>query len=296
MPQTEHKIFDPGSSGILASGGLFKTRALLWAVLLFAIVLGFFFASVLGSRWIGLRENWVYLPPVVLPLVACWVYALLVRQFERRAPWELRISPRSLAELPLGFLLGGAFIAGMWLVLWSLGLYSTHRGEWSRWWSDLVFGSYISAVLEELAFRAVVLRIFARVWDVRIGIILSSIVFGLAHFAHGSWLGILGITINAGIALGLLYVITGRLWMSIGMHLGYDFIETSVLGIGSHHGFLVNIPRAGTAAWLTGGTFGPDAAVPGMILGVLINAVLWRCAFRRGSRSSGLSPSAGDSA
>jgi deoxyinosine 3'endonuclease (endonuclease V) len=69
--------------------------------------------------------------------------------------------------------------------------------------------------------------------------------------------------------------------MSIGMHLGYDFIETSVLGIGSHHGFLVNTPRAGVAAWLTGGTFGPDAAVPGMILGLLINVVLWRYAFRR---------------
>jgi membrane protease YdiL (CAAX protease family) len=127
----------------------------------------------------------------------------------------------------------------------------------------------------------VILRIFARAWGARTGIILSSIIFGLAHFAHGSWLGILGIIINAGITMGLLYVITGRLWMSIGMHLGYDFIETSVLGIGSHHGFLVNTPRAGVAAWLTGGMFGPDAAVPGMILGLLINVVLWRYAFRR---------------
>lgn len=81
--------------------------------------------------------------------------------------------------------------------------------------------------------------------------------------------------------MGLLYVITGRLWMSIGMHLGYDFIETSVLGIGSHHGFLVNTPRPGLAAWLTGGAFGPDAAVPGMILGLLINAALWHYAFRK---------------
>jgi membrane protease YdiL (CAAX protease family) len=276
-----NKTFDPGSSGILAPGRLFKTRAFLWGTLLFAIVLGFFFASVLGARWIGLRGSWSYLLPIALPLLACCVYAILVRQFERRTPWEFQINSQLLSEVPFGFLFGGAFITGMWLVLWIFRLYFTHRGVWSRWFDDLVFDSYISAVLEELAFRAVILRIFARVWGARTGIILSSIIFGLAHFAHGSWLGILGIIINAGITMGLLYVITGRLWMSIGMHLGYDFIETSVLGIGSHHGFLVNTPRAGVAAWLTGGTFGPDAAVPGMILGLLINVVLWRYAFRR---------------
>ena len=276
-----NKTFDPGSSGILAPGRLFKTRAFLWGMLLFAIVLGFFFASVLGARWIGLRGSWSYLLPIALPLLACCVYAILVRQFERRTPWEFQINSQLLSEVPFGFLFGGAFITGMWLVLWIFRLYFTHRGVWSRWFDDLVFDSYISAVLEELAFRAVILRIFARVWGARTGIILSSIIFGLAHFAHGSWLGILGIIINAGITMGLLYVITGRLWMSIGMHLGYDFIETSVLGIGSHHGFLVNTPRAGLAAWLTGGTFGPDAAVPGMILGLLINVVLWRYAFRR---------------
>jgi membrane protease YdiL (CAAX protease family) len=279
MPQIENKTFDPGSSGILAPGRLFRTRALLWGALLFAIVLGFFFASVFGAGWIGLRGNWLYLPPIALPLLACWIYAILVRQFERRTPWELQIGPRLLSDLPFGFLLGGVFITGMWLVLWIFGLYFTHRGVWSRWFNDLVFDSYISAVLEELAFRAVILRILARVWGVRTGVILSSIIFGLAHFTHGSWLGIFGIIINAGIAMGLLYVITGRLWMSIGMHLGYDFIETSVLGIGSHHGFLVNVPKPGAAAWLTGGTFGPDAAVPAMILGVMINAALWHYAF-----------------
>jgi membrane protease YdiL (CAAX protease family) len=281
LPQTESNAFDPGSSGILAPGRLFMTRAFLWAAILFAIVLGFFFASVLGARWIGLRGNWSYLPPIALPLVACGVYAILVRQLERRTPWELQIGPRLLSELPFGFLLGGIFIGGMWLVLWIFRLYFTHHGVWSHWFDDLLFDSYISAVLEELAFRAVILRILARVLGVRTGIILSSILFGLAHFAHGSWLGIFGIIINGGIAMGLLYVITGRLWMSMGMHLGYDFIETSVLGIGSHHGFLVNTPRPDTAAWLTGGTFGPDAAVPAMIFGVLVNVVLWRFAFGR---------------
>ena len=280
MPQTEINKFDPGSSGILAPGGLFKTRALLWAIVLFAIVLWFFFASVFGARWIGLRGNWTYAPPIVLPLLACWIYALLVRRFERRRPWEIQISPALLFDVPIGFLFGGVFVTGMWLLLWSLQLYAAHHGLWRHRFDDLLFNSYISAVLEELAFRAVLFRIFSRIWGVRTGVLLSSILFGLAHLTHGSWLGVLGITLNAGIAMALLYVITGRLWMSIGMHLGYDFIETSVLGIDSQHGLLVNTPRPGVAAWLTGGTFGPDAAVPAMILGLLINVALWRLAFR----------------
>jgi len=192
-----NKTFDPGSSGILAPGRLFKTRAFLWGTLLFAIVLGFFFASVLGARWIGLRGSWSYLLPIALPLLACCVYAILVRQFERRTPWEFQINSQLLSEVPFGFLFGGVFITGMWLVLWIFRLYFTHRGVWSRWFDDLVFDSYISAVLEELAFRAVILRIFARVWGARTGIILSSIIFGLAHFAHGSWLGIFGIIAGA---------------------------------------------------------------------------------------------------
>ena len=279
MPRMKNNIFDPGSSGILASGRLFKTRALLWGTLLFAMALGFFFASVLGAGWMGLHGKWSYIPAIGLPLLACLIYAILVRRFEHRKPWEFQIGLPMFSEIPIGFLFGGVFVAGMWAILWCVGLYITHRGVWTRWFQDLVFDSYISAVLEELAFRAILLRIFARIWGVRIGLILSSILFGLAHFSHGSWLAVLAIVINGGIAMGLLYVITGNLWMSIGMHLGYDFVETSFLGINNSHGFLINLRRPDAVAWLTGGTFGPDASVPGMVLGGVINVILWRLAF-----------------
>ena len=271
--------FDPGTSGILASGRLFKIRTTLWAAFLFAIASGFFFASVFGASWLGLHGDWFYVPPIVLPALACWVYVVLVRKFETRGTWEFEMRASLLAEGLIGFLFGGVYITTMWALLWALRLYSIHRGVWTRWFDDMVFDSYISAVLEELAFRAVLLRIFARLWGVRTGVLLSSLLFGLAHFTHGSWLGILGIAVNAGVAMGLLYVITGRLWMSIGMHLGYDFIETSVLGVGSHHGFLISTPKADDAVWLTGGSFGPDAAIPGMIVGLVMNIVLWRVAF-----------------
>ena len=271
--------FDPGISGVLAYGKLFRTRSLMWAGTLFAITLAFLFSSVFGATWFSLHGFWAYVPALFLPIIACWVYAVLVRRFERRAPQELSDKLQLLSQGLLGFLFGSIFIMSMWLLLLCLRLYAAHRGVWARWFDDLVFDSYISAVLEELAFRAVLLRIFSVPWGKRNGVILSSVLFGLAHWTHHSWLGIFGIILNGGLTMGLLYVITGRLWMSIGMHLGYDFVETSLLGIGSDHGLLISQPRAGAAAWLTGGTFGPDAAVPAIVLGLLLNIVLWRMAF-----------------
>ncbi|MFT4111614.1 lysostaphin resistance A-like protein [Silvibacterium sp.] len=279
-------VFDPGSSGILAAGRFFYARVVAWAVLLFAIATVFFFASVFGAHWLGLRGNWFYALAMVLPPLACCIYAVLVHFFERREVREFEFTPSLIPEGVAGFVFGGVFIAAMWGLLLSIGLYTMHRGVWTRWFQDLVFSSYISAVLEELGFRAVLLRILARMWGVRAGVIVSSILFGLAHITHGSWFAVLGIILNAGLALGLLYVITGRLWMSMGMHLGYDFIETSMLGVGNHHGLLVSAPKAGAAAWLTGGSFGPDAAIPGIALGIIVNILLWRFAFR-GSKGHG---------
>ncbi|SNS81487.1 hypothetical protein SAMN05421770_102430 [Granulicella rosea] len=273
------KGFEPGSTGLLSAGRHLQTRAVLWALFLFAFTFASMLASVFGSRWLQLNGNASYLPPILVPVAACWIYALLVRRFEARNAWELHIGSNLLPELALGFLFGGIFITAMWSVLCGLHLYKAHRGLWTQWFSDFVFDSYISAVVEELAFRAVLLRIFARLWGVRTAVLLSSLLFGLAHISHGSWLGVIGIAVNGGITMALLYVITGRLWMSIGMHLGYDFVETSVLGVASNHGLLLSETMSNAPAWLTGGSFGPDAAAPAMILGVMINIWLWHVAF-----------------
>ncbi len=69
-------------------------------------------------------------------------------------------------------------------------------------------------------FRATLLRILARAFGARWGLVFSSILFGLAHLTHGTWLAALGITINAGLKMRLLYMATGRLWMSVGLHIG----------------------------------------------------------------------------
>jgi len=146
--------FDPGSSGVLASGSLFRMRAILWATLLFATILGLFFASVFGARWLGLRGYWVYAPPIVLPVFACWTYTILVQRFERRRAAEIVPDASSVPEILVGFALGGALITAMWLLLWSWDstTYSAGHGRTGSrvWFSTATSQPFLRNWLSEL--------------------------------------------------------------------------------------------------------------------------------------------------
>ena len=123
-------------------------------------------------------------------------------------------------------------------------------------------------------FRAILLRILARAFGARWGLVLSSILFGLAHLTHGTWLAALGITVNAGLTMGLLYMATGRLWMSVGLHIGWDFTEGSILGVNNLDGLLRSTPITGRSDFLTGGSFGPDVSVFAYIIGIIAVATI----------------------
>ncbi len=234
-----HWNLELGEAGWLRSGRFLVYRAILWATILFAITAGFFFMSILGAGWLHLRHGSVYLVALIAPLVGAVVYTILVRLVEKRHVSELSLDRSVWREVLTGFVLAMVTVSGMLLVLTALGLYTVQRSHWSGALDSLIFDSYISAVLEELAFRAILLRILARAFGSVPGLILSSLLFGLAHLSHATWVVALLLAFNAGLILGLLYMTTGRLWIAMGMHLGWDFTEESLLGVNSHHGVLL---------------------------------------------------------
>jgi hypothetical protein len=64
--------------------------------------------------------------------------------------------------------------------------------------------------------------------------------------------------------------------MSIGLHVGWDFTETSILGVDNSHGLLLSTPKNGRSDILTGGSFGPDASVLSYIIGIIaVTAILY---------------------
>ena len=77
--------------------------------------------------------------------------------------------------------------------------------------------------------RAVLLRVFARLCGPVAALLLSSLCFGLAHLSYQSWRDVVLILVNADLPVGLASMMTGRLWLPVGLHLGYDFCEGSLL-------------------------------------------------------------------
>jgi len=82
----------------------------------------------------------------------------------------------------------------------------------------------------------------------------------------------------AGIMLAMPYVLTGRLWVSIGLHFSWNFSQGAIFG------FPVSGKTFRTAVvqtvqdgpdWFTGGAFGPEAGVVGLMAMIIITVWIY---------------------
>src|SRR5271157_2254733 len=131
---------------------------------------------------------------------------------------------------------------------------------------------------EEFLFRGYHLQTITSGLNLFWGLIISSIIFGGLHLGNpnATWVSAAGIFF-AGLFLAYGYIRTQQLWLSIGLHLGWNFFEGVVFGFpvsGLSIYPLMNIKVSGPVAW-TGGAFGPEAGLvilPALALGaILIN-------------------------
>lgn len=105
---------------------------------------------------------------------------------------------------------------------------------------------------------------------------LSSAVFGIAHLVNpnASWISSLGIVL-AGVYLAFPYLRTRQLWLSIGVHIGWNFFLGPVFGFpvsGLATPGLLRLNVTGPDM-ITGGAFGPEAGLvvlPTLGLGALL--------------------------
>ncbi|MEM6450299.1 MAG: CPBP family intramembrane glutamic endopeptidase [Cyanobacteria bacterium P01_D01_bin.105] len=67
-------------------------------------------------------------------------------------------------------------------------------------------------IVEELIFRGILLQRWSAKWGLRLGVITSSVLFGVLHFNNP-----IGLTLF-GLVMGLLYVRTRSLWVPIACH------------------------------------------------------------------------------
>jgi len=256
------------------------------------IAIALFIAASATATWLG-----TLLPPMTANASAAVkgaiaialmlaVYKLVMVHLGERPRDDLPIAaaPRGLAVgLLTGFLLFCALvgIAALFDVYNIVG-----PGDTRELVKDLIGMTVLAAFMEELLFRGILFRwieAFAGSWA---ALVVTSALFGLAHIfnANATWTSSLAIMVEAGALLGGAYMLARNLWVPMGLHAAWNFTQGFVFDVpvsgNDMHG-LVQAKLSGPVL-LSGGPFGLEASMIGVVLSIPLGAFLILLAARRG--------------
>lgn len=239
---------------------------------------------------------------LVTTFVAADVY-VAGRLFDRRRfrDFGFRFGPNWWLDFGFGLALGFVLMTGVFLVELAAG-WVTVVGFFAANASGLSFapGFLLSLVVylavgfyEELLARGYLLTNVAEGLSGHLGdrgatavaVAVSSALFGLVHATNPNATAVSTATIAlAGVFLALGYVLTGELALPIGLHIAWNFVQGSVYGFPvSGTGFGVSLvdTRQSGPSLFTGGNFGPEAGVVGVVAIVVGSALVVLWAYRR---------------
>ena len=214
------------------------------------------------------------------------VYKLVIVRLGERPRDDLPIAaaPRGLA---LGVLTGFLLFCALVGIAALFNVYNiVGPGDTRELVKDLIGMTILAAFMEELLFRGILFRwieAFAGSWA---ALVVTSALFGLAHIfnANATWMSSLAIMVEAGALLGGAYMLSRNLWVPMGLHAAWNFTQ----------GFLFDVPVSGNdmhglvqaklsgPVLLSGGPFGLEASMIGVVLSIPLGAFLILLAARRG--------------
>ena len=134
-------------------------------------------------------------------------------------------------------------------------------------------------VVEEVIFRGILFRLIADKWNIAVGLTTSSLLFGLAHLGNpGATLwAALAIALASGWLFGMAYAYHQTIWVPIGMHWAWNYLEGGVFGCavsGTPLDYRPLItPKISGTDLLSGGVFGPEASIICVAIGMGISIV-----------------------
>jgi membrane protease YdiL (CAAX protease family) len=191
----------------------------------------------------------------------------------------------------LGGGIGLGFILVSALLITAFGGYSftwTGDGFMSVVWTAVVVQTG-AAVTEELLFRGLALQALEQLWGSWAAIVITSLFFGAAHLGApgaSAWSG-LAIALEAGVLLGAAFLWRRNIWFVVGLHFAWNTTE-QLLGIpvsGHAPEGLFTVDVHGSAL-LTGGSFGLEASIMPVLMGVAIAVPMLVRARRNGGIKS----------
>ena len=145
-----------------------------------------------------------------------------------------------------------------------------------------VIVAVVAGVVEEIIFRGLLFRLSSKISGRWGPLLLTAALFGAAHGANpgATVASSLAIAVEAGVLLGAVYAATGSLWMTIGLHFGWNvttwgpIFGMTVSGSGSHYSLLRG--SLSGPAILTGGAVGPEASIVAVVVCLIAASYLIR--------------------
>lgn len=281
-----------GSRRFLHPGPLRWLRALGWMVLLAVLVLNAYQWPHLGVRVLAgpvLGGAWGEILATAIGLAAMIaVYVGAVVLAERRLPREF--APRALPVDLLGGAAAGAGLQALTIAFLAIAGWASITHQPVTDWLRPIDDTIRSGFLEETVLRLVILRLVWRAFGAWPALGASALLFGLAHLGNpnATLFAAICIALEAGVLLATFYMLTGRIWASIGVHMGWNYTQgwifgAAVSGTGMAGGPLTTSPIAGVPEWLSGGQFGPEASLPALVVCGGVGMWLLVLAWRRGN-------------
>lgn len=223
---------------------------------------------------------------VALAIAGFAVYRAYAIFIEQRSVSELAL-PGMGREFGIGLLVGAGLYAACELVLMALGFYRINGLNPLSFMIPAIAMALSSGVFEELLFRGVLFRSVETWFGSWAALVVSSLVFGLSHLINpeATMEGALFIAVEAGILLAGAYMLTRRLWLSIGFHIAWNYTQSAIFssivsGNEAEQGLIrstVNGPD-----FLTGGNFGVESSVLSLLLCTSTGIVMVVMAVKRG--------------
>ncbi len=229
---------------------------------------------------------------LIIAIAATIAVFVARRYLDKKSFSSLGFEDTSVAwkDLLFGFLLSAVMAACVFAMMRSFGLVGDVRWNWGA--GGMTFGALLLLLLptiligywEELVNRGYLFQNMREGLGGPVAVVISCLLYGLLHAANPNANILSSAIIVLFGALRLYgYLATGLLWLSIGMHIGWNFFQGPVFGYAASgqaevHTLITHTPNG--PQWLSGGDFGPEASL--LVLPVLLLAAI---AMRIWSRS-----------
>jgi len=247
---------------------ILKLGFMLIAMALFSLIWSKFSELVNLSNLIGsgLHQIFGAIVQVVAAILGLTVY---VRFVEKRPLMELNINA-FFKEFGIGFGIGVVLISLVVACMYLSGVlkFTAFNGYHNMF---NFFGPWITAAfIEEFIFRGILFKLTEEALGTIVALVLQAVLFGFVHFSNpnAGLLPALAISIEAGILLAAIYMLTRRLWMAIGMHFSWNWMQGSIydIQVSGHELQGVFESSVSGSTLLSGGEFGAEASIFAIVI------------------------------